>query len=100
MTGLEKLLKWIDDYYKVNGTPNLSEIKAQIGMLIDEEKTNLVWSVVYQPNDNKYRHLTKGKAYRVVASDNETLVIINDIGKLTFYDVTLFRDYEHNNNNI
>ena len=37
-TAAEKTLEWINKFYEINGTPNLSEIKAQLQMAIDEEK--------------------------------------------------------------
>lgn len=39
MTGAEKVLDWIDRFYEVNGEPSLVEIKAQLEMAIEEEKS-------------------------------------------------------------
>lgn len=37
MTGAEKVLQWMEMYYEVKGTPNYSEIIAQLNMAIEEE---------------------------------------------------------------
>lgn len=41
-TVLYQLEKWISDYEKINGTPTMCEIKAQIDMLKDLEKEQIV----------------------------------------------------------
>ena len=41
-TALTQLEKWILDYEKVNGTPTMCEIKAQIEMLKEIEKEQIV----------------------------------------------------------
>jgi hypothetical protein len=37
-TGAEKVLKWMNEFYAQNGTPNFGEIVAQLEMAIAEEK--------------------------------------------------------------
>lgn len=37
MKNLQSLLEWIEKYEAVNGTPTMSEIKAQINMLLLEQ---------------------------------------------------------------
>ena len=37
-TGAEKVLEWMKEFYLVNGTPNYSEVIAQLEMAIEEEK--------------------------------------------------------------
>jgi hypothetical protein len=38
MTAAETVLKWMREYYEVNGTPNFGEITSQLEMAIEEEK--------------------------------------------------------------
>ena len=41
-TALNQLEKWILDYEKVNGTPTMCEIKAQIEMFKEVERTQII----------------------------------------------------------
>ena len=36
-TALEQLESWIEQFYKINGTPTLDDIKGQINLLKDYE---------------------------------------------------------------
>ena len=44
-TALNQLEKWILDYEKVNGTPTMCEIKAQIEMFKEVEKEQIMQAV-------------------------------------------------------
>jgi len=41
-TALEQLESWIEQFYKINGTPTLDDIKGQINLLKDYETEQLV----------------------------------------------------------
>ena len=41
-TALEKLESWIEQFYKINGTPTLDDIKGQINLLKDYETEQLI----------------------------------------------------------
>ena len=43
-SAMNQLEKWILDYEKVNGTPTMCEIKAQIEMFKEVEKEQLIQS--------------------------------------------------------
>ena len=40
-TALEQLEYWIEQYYRINGTPTLNDIKGQINLLKDYEREQL-----------------------------------------------------------
>lgn len=40
-TALEQLESWIEQFYKINGTPTLDDIKGQINLLKDYETEQL-----------------------------------------------------------
>lgn len=40
-TALEQLEYWIEQYYRINGTPTLDDIKNQINLLKDYEREQL-----------------------------------------------------------
>ena len=40
-TALEQLEYWIEQYYRINGTPTLDDIKSQINLLKDYEREQL-----------------------------------------------------------
>lgn len=40
-TALEQLEHWIEQYYRINGTPTLDDIKGQINLLKDYEREQL-----------------------------------------------------------
>ena len=40
-TALEQLEYWIEQYYRINGTPTLDDIKGQINLLKDYEREQL-----------------------------------------------------------
>lgn len=40
-TALKQLEYWIEQYYRINGTPTLHEIKSQINLLKDYEREQL-----------------------------------------------------------
>jgi hypothetical protein len=45
-TALEQLESWIEQFYKINGTPTLDDIKGQINLLKDYEAEQLILSGV------------------------------------------------------
>lgn len=45
-TALTQLEKWILDYEKVNGTPTMCEIKAQLEMFKQIEKEQITYSYI------------------------------------------------------
>ena len=50
-TALEQLESWIEQFYKINGTPTLDDIKVQINLLKDYETEQLAIPRVSQQSE-------------------------------------------------
>ena len=67
-TALEQLESWIEQFYKINGTPTLDDIKGQINLLKDYETEQLAITRVVGSAD-----------VNIIDSDIATIEALHDL---------------------